>query len=137
MQASCIAVYAEDLNFVQVSAIVLDDAGASLHQHLKNAAVQLRFNDTTILTKRLDPVDYNVGEQAFYVFFLNPPVERNMYIMLDVETYEGLTTKIKAPVWLSTTLAYKDVATNPMLSGKPVLDYNDSTQGVNGVKTPL
>jgi hypothetical protein len=139
--AECIAVYAEDLAFVQVSAIILDDDGTSLHQHLKNATVQLMYNDTRFLTKALTPADYNAGERAFYVFFLNPPVERNMYVLLNVETFEGKKTKVKSLVRLSTQLAYKDMGTNPMLGGKPVLDYTNSTGGnhgaYNGVKTPM
>lgn len=137
MIAECIAVYSEDLKFVQASAVLLDDAGALLYQHIKNASVQLVYNDTTILTKQLSPDDYNTGEQAFYVFFLNPPVERNLYIKFEVETFEGQKTRVKSLVRLATTLPYKDVATNPMLGGKAVLDYTNSTQGLNGVSTPL
>lgn len=137
MIAECIAVYAEDLKFVQASAIILDDDGASLHQHLKNASIQLVYNDTTILTKKLEPIDYNAGERAFYVFFLNPPVERNLFVKLEVETFEGQKTSVKQLVRLSTTLPYKDIATNPMLGGKAVLDYTNSTKGLNGVATPL
>ena len=137
MITECIGVYGEDRKFVQVSAVILDDSGESLHEHIKNASVHLMFNDTAILTKRLEPLDYNEGERAFYVFFLNPPVERNIFIRLDVETFEGQKSTVKKPVALSTVLPYQDVATNPMLSGRPVLDFTNSTKGLNGETTPL
>jgi len=76
----CIAAYAQDLRFVQVSAVVLDDSGVSLHQHLKSASVKLLFSNNAFLTKQLVPEDYNEGERAFYCFFINPPIEQDMAV---------------------------------------------------------
>lgn len=137
MVTECIAAYAQDLRFVQVSAVVLDDAGNTLHQHLKNASIKLLYGNNAFLTKQITPEDYNEGEQAFYCFFLNPPVERDMAVQWEVETYEGLKSKVKTPVRIGTELPYKGFETNPSMATKPPLNFSDSTNQLNGVKTPL
>lgn len=137
MITECIAAYAQDLRFVQVSAAVLDDTGASLHQHIKNASIKLLYSNTAFLTKQLFPEDYNEGEQAFYCFFLNPPVEQDMAVMLEVETFEGLKSKVKTPVQIGLTLPYRGFETNPSMPTRPPLDFTESTHQINGVETPL
>jgi hypothetical protein len=133
----CIAAYSQDLKFVQISAVVQDDTGATLHQHLKTASVKLMYNDTAFLTKQLEPIDFNEGEQAFYCFFLNPAVERDISVMFEVETYEGLKSKVKTPVRPGNSLPYQGIETNPSLPTRPSLNFSDSTNQINGVKTPL
>lgn len=137
MITECIAAYAQDLKFVQVSAVVLDDDGNTLHQHLKNASIKLLYGNNAFLTKRIVPDDYNEGEQSFYCFFLNPPVERDMAVLWEVETFEGLVSKVKAPVRIGTELPYQGFASNPSMATRPPLNFSDSTNQLNGVKTPL
>jgi hypothetical protein len=133
----CIAAYAQDLRFVQVSAVVQDDAGNTLHQHLKNANIKLLYGDNAFLVKQITPEDFNEGEQAFYCFFLNPPVERDMAVTWEVETYEGQTSKVKTQVRIGTELPYKGIENNPSMAPRPPLNFSDSTNQLNGVKTPL
>jgi hypothetical protein len=137
VKTECIAAYAQDLRFVQVSAVVLDEADRSLHQHLKTASIKLLYGGNAFLTKQITVEDYNAGEQSFYCFFLNPPVDQDLAVTWEVETFEGLTSRIKVPVRMGMQLPYSGAETNPMGGTRLPLDFSDSTNQLNGVKTPL
>lgn len=137
MIIECLAGYHQDLRRVTVSAVVQDDDGSSLYQHVKTAMVQLLYHDSVFLQKSVTSQDYNQDEQMFFCFFLNPAVEDNLYCLFEIETFEGKRARVRTPVRQETQLPYEGVEQNPSLPTRTPLDFTDSTYEINGVVTPL
>ena len=90
MVTECIAVYQADLDMVQVSAVMQEDDGSTLHDRILEASIKLLFNDNEIIVKSIEAIDYNVEEKSFYVFFINPPLKRFVTIfILSIKQWTG------------------------------------------------
>jgi len=126
IEIACIARYEGRQNMVHVSAILLDDDGNPIPEKIRKASVALLHNRTPMLTKEVTEKEYNEGEKAFYVFFVNPPVQTNMFVKFEVELDDDQTAKVINEVNPEHLLPYKGFSSNPMLAGRPVLDYTDS-----------
>ena len=125
MIAECIAYYSTFRNLIQVSALILDDDEvSSLHKQIRSAKITLLHQDTAVLDKELTKDDYNEVEQSFYVFFVNPPIKKYTHVLWEVELIDARQTTRKQPIWIDSELPYQEVASNPMLSGRAVLDYS-------------
>lgn len=122
MIAECIAVYHGALDMVQVSAIIAEDWGDSLHSMLKLGKIELLQENVPILEKEFVKNDYNEGEEGFYIFFLHPPIQRNMYVKLTVTLRDDRTATKKTSVDFDHEVI-KNAANNPMLAGRKVPDY--------------
>jgi hypothetical protein len=135
MIAEVIATYHALQDTVQTVAIVRDEE-QSIHEHVKVASVSLLHNQTPMLTKELSPKDYNEGEEGFYVFFLHPPVQKEMYVLLEVELRDGKTARVKNQVSIRDSLPYKDMGSNPMLPGKGIKDHTNKRDSQNRERYP-
>ena len=125
MITECIAVYQADLDMVQVSAVIQEDDGSTLHDGILEASIKLLFNDNEIIVKSIEAIEYNVEEKAFYVFFIHPPVKRNMFVQMDVLLRDDRKATVKSAVSFDMDLPYGEIASNPMLSGRVILDYTN------------
>lgn len=126
IEAACIARYEGRQKMVHVSAILLDDSGNPIPEKIRKASVVLLHNTTPMLTKEVTEQEYNEGEKAFYVFFINPPIQTNMFVKFEVELDDDQTAKVVNEVNPEHLLPYPGFSTNPMLAGRPILDYTDS-----------
>lgn len=122
MIAECIAVYHGALDMVQVSAIVAEDTGEFIHDLLELGTIQLMQENVPILKKDFVKNDYNQGEEGFYIFFLHPPIQRNMYVKMSVKMRDDRTAVMKTAVDFDHEVI-KNAANNPMLPGRKVLDF--------------
>lgn len=113
---------------VQVAAVITEDDGSSLHDHILEASIKLLHNSNEILVKYIESEDYNQKEENFYVFFIHPPVKRNMFVLMEVELRDDRTSTVKSAVSFDMDLPYGGIATNPMLSGRAILDYTNKDQ---------
>jgi hypothetical protein len=136
MIAEVIAVYHGTQDMVQVSAILQENDGSSLHQRVKTASISLLKNNTSILAQSVGIQDFNEEEGAFYVFFIHPPIQQNMYVAWEVELRDGRTARVESAVNNRDTLPYKDVATNPILPRKPVKDHTNTWDAENRSRKP-
>ena len=136
MIAEVIAVYYGTQDMIQVSAILQEADGSSLHAQLKTASVSVLQNDNPILVKNLATNDYNEVEEAFYTFFIHPPIQQHMYVAWEVELYDGRTARVEHAVADRAKLPYSGVANNPMLAGKPVKDHTNTWDAQNKERHP-
>jgi hypothetical protein len=126
MIAEVIATYHGTQDMVQATAILQENDGTSLHQMLKSASISLLQNNEPILVKELAEQDYNEGEKGYYVFFIHPPIQKHLYIVFEATLKDDRTARTKNIVSISDQLPYNDIATNPMLAGKPVKDHTNT-----------
>jgi hypothetical protein len=137
MIAEVIANYHALQDAVQSVAILRDETtDGSLHDHIKTASVSLLHNKTVMLTKELTPKEYNEEEEGFYVFFLHPPTQMQMYVLFTVELHDGRTAQVKNLVSIRDQLPYKGMGTNPMLPGKPIKDHTNHWDSENRERAP-
>ena len=137
MKNRVVARYYGTQDVIQVSALVLDDTGAtSLHPQMKTGAVRLLKNDVEIMRMDLQPEDYNTEKQSFYVFFIHPPVQHHLYIMFDVELVDGKTSTSKVQVSLTEQVP-TDAATNPVLPVRPAKDFTNAWDAEGRNRTPI
>jgi hypothetical protein len=122
---------------IQVSALVLDDAGtASLHDQLKEGVLRLRKGDVEIMRMAVGPDDYNEEKQGFYVFFIHPPVQHNLFVTFDVELFDGRVSTSRTPVSLREDGAY-GTASNPVLPARPAKDYTNAWDADGRNRSPI
>lgn len=113
---------------VQAAAVIVDDDGSSLHDRILKASIKLLHNTNEILVKSIEPEDYNVNEKNFYVFFIHPPVKRNMFVLMEVELRDDRKSTVKSAVRFDENIPSNEVPSNPMLSGRAILDYTNKDQ---------
>jgi len=118
-----IATYHGTQDMVQVAAVLQEEDGTSLHRMLESGLVSLTKGGEAILTKELEERDYNEGEEGYWIFFIHPPLQNHLRVRFEVELQDGRTGYTENEVSVSDELPYHDIATNPMLSGKPVKDH--------------
>lgn len=114
---------------VHVSAILLEaDMGEPIVTGIKTATVTLLHHDVPMLEQEVTRLDYNEGERAFYVFFINPPIQTNMFVRFEVELVDGQHAGVTNDVDPQHLPPYEGFSTNPMLEGRPVIDYTNEEQ---------
>lgn len=121
---------------MQVSAIVQEDNGTPLHQHIQTAHVSLMHNRTAMLTKSIEPDDYNEQNQQFILFFINPPIQRNAYVEFSVELMDGRATKCDSQVSIGDLLPDTGIASNPVMAGLPIKDHTNTWDAMGRERKP-
>jgi len=125
MITECIAGYKKDQDIIQVVALLQDEQDAALYQKLKTATVKLLHNDVPILTKSLERRDYIEERKSFYVFFINPPIQRYTNVEFAVELTTGETSRVRSAVRHDVDWQYEENYQNPIKPGKTPFDYTD------------
>lgn len=100
-----------------------DDAETSLHKQLKTGSLKLLHNNQTIATVDFDGTLYNEEHKQFYFYFMHPPLQKNMGLLLEVELFDGRTTKERASVLPRHLLKSNNQLQNPSLPGRKTPDY--------------
>ncbi len=137
MKNRVVAQYYGTKDTIQVSALVLDDSGtASIHPQLKKGTVRLLKNEVEIMQMVVEAVDYNEEKQGFYVFFVHPPVQRHLYVVFDVEMFNGDTSTSRVIVGLK-ELVPTDAATNPVIPVRPAKDYTNTWDADGRSRSPI
>jgi hypothetical protein len=124
-------------DMIQVSTLILDDAGtSSLHAQLKEGVVRLQKNEVEIMRMALVADDYNEEKQGFFVFFIHPPVQHHLFVTFDVELFDGRVSTSRTPVSLRDENAY-DTASNPVIPVRPAKDYANAWDAEGRNRSPI
>lgn len=117
-------VYSGTKDIVEVAAILReDDAQTSVHKLIKTGTIKLLHNQEAISTLEFDGTLYNQEHEQFFFYFMHPPIQKNMGVLLEVELVDGRTAKDKNLVQPRELLRDPDQLQNPSLPGRAIPDF--------------
>ncbi len=124
MIADIKAKYTGMKDLVEVAVLLFEDDGkTSLHRLIDTATVTLMHDKHDMETVELDSLAFNKEFDQFFVYFIHPPIQRNMSVRLDVSLLDDRSAGASNVVQMADLLSRPDQLQNPSLAGRELTDF--------------